>query len=162
MGSFRGKGIEGVGELQREGKETTDIGSEMTEQADQINAVLDSIDLQDSEDIETIRDTGDSYRGSFDAAFSGDVEQSGDEIGEQGEHISDEMGAELENVRGGIASLEQAGGISEIGREAADAGSRQLEGSAGEYEGIIADAEGTVDDVQDQIKALRQNLDGLF
>ena len=47
MGSFRGKGIEGVGELQREGKETTDIGSEMTEQADQINAVLDSIDLQD-------------------------------------------------------------------------------------------------------------------
>lgn len=162
MGSFRGKGYEGVKEIQKEGRETTETGSEMTEQADEINAVLESINLQDSEDIQAIRDTGDSYQESFDTAFSEQVEQAGDEIREQGRQLGDTMGAELENVRSGISSLEQAEGISEIGREAAEAGSRKLEGSAGEYEGIIADTERTVDDVQAQIEALKNNLDGLF
>ena len=47
MGSFREKNREGVKEMQENSRETTELGSEMTEQADQINAVLESIELQD-------------------------------------------------------------------------------------------------------------------
>ena len=48
MGNFKSKLGEGVNKIKENSKEATDIGSEMTEQADKINAILESIDLQDS------------------------------------------------------------------------------------------------------------------
>ena len=146
MGNFREKNREGVNEMSENSKETTDLGTEMTEQADEINSILESIELQDDEDIQAINDTASSYQGSFDNAFSEQVETRGEEIAEQGEQINQEVSAELENVRSGISSLEQAGGVSEIGRDAAETGRSSLESSATEYEGIITDAEGVVDE----------------
>lgn len=162
MGSFREKNREGVKEVQENSRETTEIGSEMTEQADQINAVLESIELQDEEDVQAISETGRSYQSSFDSAFSEQVEKAGQEIEQQGEQIKEATGEELENVRSGISKLEQAGGISDIGRNAAEAGWSKLEGSAGEYEGIISDAEGVVDETKQQIESLKNNLSGIF
>jgi len=54
MGSFREKSREGIKEMQENSRETTELGTEMTEQADQINAVLESIELQDEEDVQYI------------------------------------------------------------------------------------------------------------
>lgn len=162
MGSFREKNREGVKEMQENSRETTELGSEMTEQADQINAVLESIELQDEEDVQAISETGRSYQSSFDSAFSEQVESAGQEIEQQGEQIRGTTEGELENVRSGISKLEQAGGISDIGRDAAEAGRSKLEGSAGEYEGIILDAEGVVDETKQQIESLKSNLSGIF
>ncbi len=162
MGSFREKNREGVKEMQENSRETTELGSEMTEQADQINAVLESIELQDEEDVQAISGTGRSYQSSFDSAFSEQVETAGQEIEQQGEQIKEATGEELENVRSGISKLEQAGGISDIGRDAAEAGRSKLEGSAGEYEGIISDAEAVVDETKQQIESLKNNLSGIF
>ncbi len=162
MGSFREKNREGVKEMRENSRETTELGSEMTEQADQINSVLESIELQDEEDVQAISETGRSYQSSFDSVFSEQVETAGQEIGQQGEQIKEATGEELENVRSGISKLEQAGGISDIGRDAAEAGHSKLEGSAGEYEGIISDAEGVVDETKQQIESLKNNLSGIF
>ena len=85
MGNFRSKLGEGVNKIKENSKEATDIGSEMTEQADQINAILESIDLQDSEDIQAMSDTGSAYQSSFDSAFSEQVETKGAEASEQSE-----------------------------------------------------------------------------
>ena len=122
MGNFKSKLGEGVNKIKETGKKATDVGSEMTEQADQINATLESIDLQDSEDIQAVSDTGRAYQSSFDGAFSEQVETKGAEVGEQSEQVSSEAGGELSNVRSGISKLEQASQVSEIGREAADSG----------------------------------------
>lgn len=62
MGNFKSKLGEGVNKIKENSKEATDIGSEMTEQADQINAILESIELQDSEDIQAMSDTGSAYQ----------------------------------------------------------------------------------------------------
>lgn len=70
MGSFREKKREGIKEMQENSSETTEMGSEMTEQADQINSILESIDLQDEEDVQAISETGRAYQASFDSAFS--------------------------------------------------------------------------------------------
>lgn len=162
MGSFREKNREGVKEMQENSRETTDLGTEMTEQADEINALLESIDLQDDEDIQAMSDTGRSYQHSFDSAFSEQVESAGHEIEQQGEQIKETVESELGNVRSGISKLEQAGGVSEIGRDAAEAGRSKLEGSAGEYEGIISDTEGVVNETQQQIEDLKNNLSSIF
>lgn len=162
MGNFREKNREGVKGIQENSRKTTDLGEEMTEKAEQINSVLESIGLQDEEDVQAISETGRSYQSSFDSAFSEQVETAGQEIEQQGEQIKEATGAELENVRSGISKLEQAGGISEIGRDAAEAGRSKLEGSAGEYEGIISDAEGVVDEIKRQIESLKNNLSGIF
>ena len=162
MGSFREKNREGVREMQKNSRETTELGSEMTEQADQINAVLESIELQDEEDVQAISETGHSYQSSFDSAFSEQVESAGQEIEQQGEQIRETTEGELKNVGSGISKLEQAGGISDIGRDAAESGRSKLEGSAGEYEGIISDAEGVVDETKQQIESLKSNLSGIF
>lgn len=162
MGSFREKTREGVKEVQENSRETTELGSAMVEKAEQINSVLESIELQDEEDVEAVRDTGSSYQGSFDSAFSEQVETAGAEIERQGEQIQEAAESELENVRSGIGKLEQAGGISEIGRDAADAGCSRLEGSAGEYESIISDVEGAVDESNQHIDSLKSQLSGLF
>ena len=162
MGSFREKNREGIKEMQENSRETTELGSEMTEQADQINAVLESIELQDEEDVQAISETGRSYQSSFDSAFNEQVETAGREIERQGEQIKEATGEELENVRSGISKLEQAGGISDIGRDAAEAGRSKLEGSAGEYEGIISDTEGVVDETKRQIESLKNNLSSIF
>lgn len=162
MGSFREKNREGVKEMQENSRETTELGSEMTEQADQINAVLKSIELQDEEDVQAISETGRSYQSSFDSAFIEQVESTGQEIKQQGEQIKETTERELENVRSGISKLEQSGGISDIGRDAAETGRSKLEGSAGEYEGIISDAEGVVDETERQIELLKSNLSGIF
>lgn len=162
MGSFREKNREGVREMRENSRKTTDLGSEMTEQADRINALLESIELQDEEDVRAMDETGRSYQGSFDGAFRDQVESAGQEIGQQGEQIKGATEGELERVRSGISRLEQAGGISEIGRNAAETGRSKLEGSAREYENIIADAEGVVDETQQQIEALKGRLGGIF
>lgn len=162
MGSFREKNREGVKEMQKNLRDTTELGSEMTEQADQINAVLESIELQDEEDVQAISETGRLYQNSFDSAFSEQVEASGQELEQQGKQIKEAIESELENVHSGIGKLEQAGGISDIGRDTAEIGSLKLEESAGEYEGIISDAEGVGDETKQQIEFLKNNLSGIF
>lgn len=162
MGNFREKNREGVKEMQENSREAMDLGSEMTEKAEQINSVLESIELQDEEDVQAISDTGRSYQSSFDSAFSGQVESTGQEIEQQGEQIREAAEGELENVRSGIGNLEQARGISDIGRDAVEAGRSKLERSAGEYESIISDAEGVVNETKQQIESLKNNLSGIF
>ena len=162
MGSFRQKNREGIKEMQENSRETTELGSEMTEQADQINAILESIELQDEEDVQAISETGRSYQTSFDNAFNEQVETAGQEIEQQGEQIKEAAGEELERVRSGISKLEQAGGISDIGHDAAERGRSKLEGSAGEYEKIISDTEGVADEIKQQIESLKNNLSRIF
>lgn len=162
MGNFKSKLGEGVNKIKENSKEATDIGSEMTEQADQINAILESIELQDSEDIQAVSDTGSTYQSSFDSSFSEQVETKGAEVSEQSEQISGETNSELGNVRSGISKLEQASSISEIGKEAADSGAAKLEGSAEEYESIISDAENVSDTTQQEIQDLKNNLSKIF
>lgn len=162
MGRFKEKNREGVKEMREKSRETTELGSEMTAEADQINSVLESIQLQDDEDIRAVSDTGRSYQSSFDSAFSERVESAGQEIAQRGEEITAETKGELANVRAGINKLEKAGGISDIGRDAAEAGRSKLEGSAGEYEGIISDAEGVANETEQQIESLKNNLSRIF
>ena len=126
MGNFREKNREGVKEIQGNSRETLDLGTEMREQADRIHATLESIDLQDSEDIAAIRDSA-SY-----------------------------------NVRSGIHKLEQAGGMSEIGKEAADSGAAKLETGAQEYEEILSDAENVSQETRQQIDSLKSSLGSIF
>lgn len=162
MGNFKEKNYEGVKEIRENSRETSEIGSEMIEEADQINEILKSIELQDEEDVQAISETGHSYQSSFDSTFSEQVESAGQEIEQQGDQIRETTEGELENVRSGIIKLERAGGISEIGRDAAGAGHSKLEASAGEYEVIISDAEGIVDETKQQIESLKNNLSGIF
>lgn len=162
MGNFKSKLGEGVNKIKEIGKEATDVGSEMTEQADQIQAILGSIDLQDSEDIQAVSDTGSAYQSSFDNAFSEQVETKGAEVSEQSTELSSKAGSELSNVRSGISRLEQASQVSEIGKEAADSGAAKLEGSAEEYENIISDAEGISKTTQQEIKNLKDNIGKIF
>lgn len=162
MGNFKSKLGEGINKIKENSKEATDIGSEMTEQADQINAILESIDLQDSEDVQAMSDTGRAYQSSFDGAFSEQVETKGAEVAEQSEQVAGEAGDELSNVRSGISKLEQASQVSEIGSEAGDSGAAKLEGSAEDYETVISDAEGVADTTQQEIQNLKSNLSGIF
>lgn len=162
MGRFREKNREGVKEIQENSRETTELGSKMTEQADQINSILETIELQDEEDIQAISETGRSYQISFDSAFSEQVETSEQEIEQQGEQIREAAGEELGNVRLSISKLEQASSISDIGRSAAEIGRSELERSTGEYEEIIYDAEDVVDETKQQIESLKNNLSGIF
>lgn len=162
MGSFREKNREGVNEIRRNSKETIDLGSEMTEKAEQINAVLESIELKDEEDVQGIGITGREYQKSFDGAFNEQVESAGQELEQQGEQLREGVEDELGNVRSGISKLERAGGISEIGSDASEAGVNRLEGSAGEYEDIISDAEAVSEETKQQIESLKNSLSGAF
>ena len=162
MGRFRQKNREGIKEMQENSRETTELGSEMIEEADQIYAILESIELQDEEDVQAVSETGRSYQTSFDNAFNEQVETAGQEIEQQGEQIKEAAGEELERVRSGISKLEQAGGISDIGHDAAERGRSKLEGSAGEYEKIISDTEGVADEIKQQIESLKNNLSRIF
>ena len=160
MGNFREKNREGVKEIQGNSRETLDLGTEMREQADRIHATLESIDLQDSEDIAAIRDSAGAYQSSFDNAFSEQVESAGKEIEQQSEQIRSAAGDELGNVRSGIHK--QAGGMSEIGKEAADSGAAKLETGAQEYEQILSDAENISQETQQQIDSLKSSLGSIF
>lgn len=162
MGSFKEKGHEGVREMREHAGEASDIGEKMTEQADEIRKVLDSINLQDEEDMEAVSDTSGQYQDSFDAAFSEQVETAGEEIRQEGERLGETIRDETENVKDGIGKLEQAGGISEIGREAADAGKARLEESRTEYESIADEAKETVDETQRTIDRMKGDLGSIF
>ena len=162
MGRFKEQGKEGISEMQENSKETTERGNEMNQQAEQIKSILESIELQDDEDMEAVSETGRNYQGSFDSAFTEQVESKGQEIGQQGEQLKGEMNQELENVRSGMSRLEQAGGVSEIGRDAAEAGRSKLESSSQEYEGMIEDTESVVDETEEKINSLKNNLSRIF
>ena len=162
MGNYKQKLGEGVSEIKERSSETVESGEQMTNEAEQISSILDSITLQDSEDIESIERAAEGYQGSFDSAFESDVESAGDDISEQGEQINEEAGAELENVESGISSLEDAGGISEIGKENAESAASSLESSAGEYEGIIDNSTDIISDTQQSIQSLKSDLSGIF
>ncbi|MCL2672283.1 MAG: hypothetical protein FWF10_09665 [Clostridiales bacterium] len=162
MGNFKNKGMESVKEMRENSRETTDLGSEMQEKAEQINQILEGIQLQDDEDVSAVGDTKGSYQKSYDSAFSDQVETAGLEIEKQGEQLRSEIGAEQENVRRGIQSMERAGGVSEIGRDAADAGRSRLEQSEREYEGIASDAERVADETAQKIEQLKNSVSRIF
>lgn len=162
MGNYKTKLREGTREFRETGKEAIDDGSEMKEEADQINALIDSIHLVDSEDIQGVSEIKPGMESSFENAFSERVESTGTEVAEQSEQISDEAGDELGNVRSGISKLEMAAHTSEIGREAADSGAARLEDSGEEYENISFEAEGASDAIQQEIQHLKNNLGRIF
>ena len=162
MGSFKGKSMENVQEMRERSRETTDLGREMQEDAEKINHLLDSISLLDDEDMAELGKAKDSYQGSFDCAYSDQVETSGKEISERGDQIRSEVGAELENVRDGSKTMDQARGVSEIGREAAEAGKESLERSGKEYEDISADAERVTDETGKEVERLKSEVSRIF
>ena len=102
------------------------------------------------------------FQKSFDSAFSEQVETAGQEIEKYSEQLQRELSAEQGNVRSGIQSMERAGGVSEIGRDAADAGRSKLEQSEREYEGIASDAERVADDTAKKIEQLKSSVNRVF
>lgn len=162
MGNFREQGRRGVDEIKENSRNTLEAGEKMNEQATEINRILESINLQDNEDVEAIRDTGRNYQGSFDNAFSDQVETANEQIEQQGEQINNEMGAELNNVENGMRQLEQAGGVSDIGRENAEQGRSKLENSAREYQEIMNESDSVVNETAQQVNNLKNNLGRIF
>jgi hypothetical protein len=162
MGSFKEKSREGIREMRENSLEATEIGTGMLEQAEEINAILESIELLDDEDMQAIDKAEQGYGQSFDNAFEEQVETAEREIENQGEQIQETVDSEIDNVNSGISKLEQAEGVSDIGREAAEGGESDLERSKSEYEQISADAVDVVDEVQEQINALKSNLGSVF
>ena len=162
MGSFREKNREGIHEIREKSKETTDVGTKWVEDANRIKRILDSIHLEDEEDVQAIEETGHSYQNSFDSAFSERIEPAALEIEKQGDQIKETSESELRKVRSGISKLEQAGGISEIGHDAAETGRSKLEESANEYEGIVSDTKSVVDEARQKTENIRKNLGRIF
>ena len=74
MGRFKENIREGVKEIQENSEETIERGSEMTEKAEQINAELSDIEVQDEEDVEGLSSTKDSLQEAHDNAFEEQVE----------------------------------------------------------------------------------------
>jgi len=162
VGGFKEKNREGISQLRESGREAADCGSEMNRQAEEINALLESIELQDEDDIRAVSETGRGYQSSFNEAFSEQVEQSAQQIEAGSEQIREEAGYEMQAVEGGIHQLEQAGGISEIGREAAEGGKDALERSADEYGAILSEAKDTAEEVREQVDQLQGDLSRIF
>ena len=136
MGRFKEQAKKGIEDITESGKEATERGNEMSEQAEQIKGILESIELQDDEDMEAISETGRNYQGSFDSAFTEQVETKGQEIGQQGEQLTGEINEELENVHSGMSKLEQAG--------------------------MIEDTESTVKEIEDEINSQKSSLSRRF
>lgn len=162
MGAFKETQREGLREINENSRETIDVGTEMKESADEINAVLESINLQDDEDIQGVREAKSSYQGSFDTAYNDQVETAGEQIEEKGEQLADEVNNEIGNVRDGIEKYNEAGGVSEIGRDAATEGASKLEQSESEYEEIVSEEQETVENMREQINQLKSELGGVF
>lgn len=162
MGSFKQMHKEGLVNLEKTSGEAMDLGQEMTKDAEEINSILESINLQDDEDISAINETSSSYQGSFDNAFGEQVEPMNQEVARKGSEIQNSVNQELGNVRSGISSLERARGISEIGRDAAESGRRSLENSQREYEDMNSEAGEIMDETQQKVEELKRNLSGAF
>ena len=101
MGGFKNRQYEGLREVQENSEQTKELGSEMTEDAEEISSILEGINLQDDEDMEHISDTKSGYQGSFDAAFDSEIESLTTDIEQTGEGIRSEIGTEMENVSEG-------------------------------------------------------------
>ena len=162
MSGFKRKNIESIKEIRESGRETTDLGGEMLDQAENINRVLESIHLLDDEDIVAVSDTKVSYQGSFDGAFSKQVEMVGKRIEKQSERLQLEVGTEQGNVQSSIRSIETAGRISEIGREAADSGRNRLEKSELEYGEMVDEADRIADEMTKEIEQLKKTVNRAF
>lgn len=162
MGRFREQSRRGIKEIKEKGQKAVEQGSEMTRKAEAINDLLCSIEVMDNEDRQELSETSHGYQGSFDTAFEEKIESEGEDVTVMGETIMDQNISELGRVRGGISKLEQARGISDIGRDVAERGKGWLERSSAEYEDIIDDAAETVSETQKAIKNLKNNLSGVF
>lgn len=162
MGGFKNRQYEGLREVQENSEQTKELGSEMTEDAEEISSILEEINLQDDEDMENISDTKSGYQGSFDAAFDSEIESVTTDIEQTGEGIRSEIGTEMENVSEGISALENAEGISEIGQESAESGRSGLEQSNAEYQEISDDTKETTENLRGIVEDLGSRLEGLF
>ncbi len=162
MAGFK-EGLHGnVEGIRKRGQEATDTGERIAEEASEVKRRLDSISVQDDEDIRAVETAEQGYKPAFDGAFSDQVETIGQEVADGSEQIKSESETELGNVRDGISQMEAAAGASEIGRENAEQGRSALEGSATEYEGIIQDAETVEQETDQSIKSLRSKVDSVF
>ncbi len=162
MGGFKNKQYEGLKEVQENSEQTKEVGTEMTEDAEEISSILEGINLQDEDDMESISETKSGYSGSFDTAFASQVEMATRDIEKTGEGIQSEVGAEMENVSEGISALQDAEGISEIGSENAEGGKAGLEQSKAEYQEIFDDTAETTSDIRGVVDDLGSRLEGLF
>lgn len=162
MGNFKETQREGLRETSERSQMKIEEGSGQVGEATEVRAILEGITLQDSEDMEAIENTEDSYQTSFDNAFTENIETVAEEIEEQSEMLKTETNTELENVDASIGQLEQAGAVTEVGREVAETGQVQLEKSAQEYEGISTEAENVKNETEQQIESLKDRLGEVF
>ena len=162
MGAFKetqGKKVENINEM---GKEAVDTGTEMGQEADGIDSVLESLNLKDTDDAAAVEKTEEGYQKSFDNAFDTQVESENEKIQEEGQEVSNEVGAERENVSDSIQKVESAEGMSDIGKDVAQGLESNLESSEKEYEGIQNEEEKSVSDTKQKVDALKKKVGSAF
>lgn len=162
MGKFKFEKREDIREIKQASEDTTEIGEEMMEKAEEVDDILKGIHLEDEEDMGAIQEAKEGYKGSYENAHNEQVVEKGDELGKEGEKTGSEINGEIENVRSGEKSMEQAGGISEIGSDAADRAGAALEKSGEEYEEMTGEIDEIDEETKKAIERQKEDLDEWF
>lgn len=162
MRKFKIEKGEDIREIKQKSEDTTEIGRKKVEDAKKVDAILKGIHLEDEEDMGAIQEAQKGYEGSYENAHNEQVVEKADELVKEGEKTGSEINGEIENVRSGEKSMEQAGGISEIGRDAADRAGAALEKSGKEYEEMTGEIDEIDEETKKAIEKQLKNLDELF
>ena len=157
------KGIgDGIESITKDGEKTRESGRKMLNEADQISSIMQEIEVVDEQDKAAVEGAKDQYQPAFDKAFESDVTTKANETERQGKEIVETATQEREGVNEGIHKLEQAAGVSEIGREGAEAARGRLETSSREYTESIEQAQAVIAEMQGEVNQLRNALGSKF
>jgi hypothetical protein len=157
-------GRETTDKIANEFKEVKAIGEDVTEQAEEVDSIIDGIDTSnlDSDDMGAI----DTLKGADHEVFVSEIKEQVEEptseiAGEAGTHISDMTGKKASADAAG-AKMREAQSASEIGAANAEVGAEHMTESSGVYESLANETQEDMNEGNDAAASFRDRVGGLF
>lgn len=162
MGGFKENKRNAIEKGNEKGNEGLQKGEQRFQELQQIKSLIDSIKLEDDEDMDMAESLNESYLEAGKAAHQEEVQEVVDTATQDLEGNKSEISGEKANVESAAESVREMQSTTDLARGAAQSVENQLRKSVDEY----GDMEQQTEEIEDQLSSSSQNIlsriEGLF
>lgn len=162
MGSFKENKKSAIEKAKEKGDEGLQKGEQRVQELQTVKSLIDSINVEDDEDMEMVESLNDSYLEAGKAAHQEEVESVVQEANEELESNKSEISGERTNVEQAADKVREMQSTTDLASGAASGVESSLEASANEYSDMETETENIEDNLTSSSEDIRNRIESLF
>lgn len=156
MGSFKENKKSAIEKAKEKGDEGLHKGEQRVQELQSVKSLIDSIRVEDNEDMEMVESLNESYLEAGKAAYQEEVDSVVQEANNELKENKNDISGERSNVEQAVGKVREMQSTTDLASSAASSVESSLEASAREY----SDMESETEEIEDQLKSNSENILG--